>query len=86
MNSEKVIEKIIETLTVVFSDRNVSNVDFQNIDLEKSELEIDSITFICIIVALEEAFDIEFPDEKILLSELNTINKLASVIIDELKK
>ena len=41
---------------------------------------MDSITFIRVVVALEEAFDIEIPDEKLLLTEMNTISKMTEVI------
>ena len=41
---------------------------------------MDSIAFIHIVVALEEEFDIEIPDEYLLLTEMNTISKIAEVI------
>ena len=43
-------------------------------------LGIDSIAFIRVIVALEEAFDIEIPDEYLLITEMNTLSKMADVI------
>ena len=38
------------------------------------------INCIHIVVALEEEFDIEIPDEYLLLTEMNTISKIAEVI------
>ena len=36
--------------------------------------------FISVIVALEEEFGVEFPDEKLTLTEMNTVTKIAEVI------
>ena len=47
-----------------------------------SELGMDSITFIKIIVALEEEFECEVPDSKLLISEMNTVNKIVQVLKD----
>ena len=63
----------------------INTVLQQPITLEQTEedlssLGLDSITFIRVIVALEEAFDIEIPDEKLLITEMNTGSKMVSVI------
>lgn len=63
----------------------INTVLQQPITLEQTEedlssLGLDSITFIRVIVALEEAFDIEIPDEKLLITEMNTVSKMVSVI------
>lgn len=44
------------------------------------ELGLDSIKFIQIIVSLEEAFECEIPDEKLLLTEMNSVNKMLEVL------
>lgn len=49
-------------------------------EAELPTLGIDSIAFIRIIVALEEAFDIEIPDEYLLITEMNTLSKMTDVI------
>ena len=41
---------------------------------------MDSIVFIRVIVAFEEAFDIEIPDEYLLITEMNTLSKMTDVI------
>ncbi len=50
------------------------------IDDYDSELIIDSVLFIKIIVELEETFDCEIPMSKLQLSELNTVAKITSII------
>jgi len=39
-------------------------------------LNVDSITFIKIIVALEEAFDFEFDDEMLLITKFPTVESM----------
>ena len=43
-------------------------------------LGMDSITFIRIVVALEEALGIEVPDNYLLMNEMNSIDKILSVV------
>lgn len=52
--------------------------DLYEVDLHASGM--DSIIFIRIVVALEEAFSIEIPDEFLLITEMNTISKIANII------
>ena len=44
------------------------------------ELGMDSITFIQIVVALEEEFECEIPDEKLLITEMDTGQKMLDVL------
>lgn len=69
-------EKILEIVNSV-QDFEV-NVDQCDDDL--LELGLDSIKFIQIIVSLEEAFECEIPDEKLLLTEMNSVNKMLEVL------
>ena len=41
---------------------------------------MDSITFIQIVVALEEEFECEIPDEKLLITEMDTVQKMLDVL------
>lgn len=44
------------------------------------EMGMDSITFIQIVVALEEEFECEIPDEKLLITEMDTVQKMLDVL------
>ncbi len=44
------------------------------------EMGMDSITFIQIVVALEEEFECEIPDEKLLITEMDTVQKMVDVL------
>lgn len=74
--------KIAESIENILSESNNQNIrikaDQYNMDL--TLLGMESLTFIRIIVSLEEIFDIRLPEEKLLMSELNTVNKFAEII------
>lgn len=57
----------------------------ENLNENLCVLGMDSIDFIHVIVALEEEFDIEIPDEKLLITEMDTTAKIANVILDAIK-
>lgn len=70
-------EKVIQIINA-----NIEATTIQTVQLgdDLSQHGMDSITFIRIIVALEEEFDIEIPDEYLLMSEMNTVSKIISVV------
>ncbi len=70
-------EKILEIVNT-----NIENgaVTVEQYDSELSKLEMDSIQFIRSIVSLEQEFECEVPDSKLLLTEMNTISKMTDVI------
>lgn len=49
-------------------------------DTDLETVGIDSFGFIQLIVLIEEKYDLEIPDESLLLSELNTINKIQQLL------
>lgn len=52
----------------------------EDVDANLNDLGMDSVMFIQIIVALEEAFECEIPDEKLMIPEMNTVNKIFNVL------
>ncbi len=76
---EITVEKVIEILDASIENAEITE-DKLNEDL--SELGMDSITFIKIIVAMEEKFECEIPDSKLLIGEMNTANKIFQVLKD----
>lgn len=71
------IENVLEILN-----SNIENakITLEQLDSDLSELGLDSITFIQVIVSLEEEFECEIPDSKLLISEMNTVNKIIGVL------
>lgn len=78
-------EVTINTILSIIN-KNIENVEIttDQADDDLSLLGIDSIKFIQIVVALEESLKIEVPDEKLLISEMGTVNKILSVVLSTL--
>lgn len=75
---EEMQKKILEIVNTNIEDVVIKP---EQSDEELSQLGIDSIAFIRIVVALEEVFGIEIPDEKLLVMEMGTINKMVNVVL-----
>lgn len=56
------------------------NITSDMFDTNLIDLGMDSIKFIHLIVALEEEFECEIPDSKILIPEMDTIEKIIGVL------
>lgn len=75
MNVESVIKNIIvrqlgidENETELLPDTNLQNIG------------MDSIKFIKLIVEIEGEFDIEYPDDKLLVAESGTLERIVAVV------
>lgn len=73
---------IDDILNIVNCNLDKVNITMDEADADLSQFGLESISFINLIVGLEERFDCEIPDSLIVFSELNTINK----IIDQLRR
>lgn len=70
--------KITEVVNANIDNGAVTSEQYDN---DLSELGMDSIRFIQMIVSLEEEFECEVPDSKLILTEMNTVNKIYEVLI-----
>lgn len=72
-----ILIKVLEILNA-----NLENITLTlaQVDADLSEFGMDSMAFIRVIVALEDAFAVEFPDEKLLMTEMSTPAKIAEVL------
>ena len=59
---------------------NILLVDETMTENDLTQFGMDSISFIKMIVSLEEVFECQIPDEKLLLTEMNTTNKIIDVL------
>ena len=81
MNEVEVKSAIIEEL------ENLGIIiDASEEDIDLLSMEIDSITFITFIVALEERFEIQFPDEYLTMEVMNSLNGFSNLIYTLLSK
>lgn len=70
------IEKV---LNIINASSNFK-ITYEQLDENLVTLGMDSMTFIQIIVGLEETFDCEIPDSKLLVSEMDTVRKMADIL------
>lgn len=82
-NAESVRQKILD---IINSNIENTNLQLNQADEDLVAMGIDSIKFISIVVALEETFEIEYPDDFLLITQSNTLNKLGNIIADALEK
>ena len=54
----------------------------EHIELDFKEMQMDSFMFICIIVALEEAFGMEIPDEYLIFEKLNCVKAFYDLLLE----
>lgn len=69
---KKVVIDELENLGVI--------IDDSENDVDLLSMDIDSITFISFIVALEERFKIQFPDEYLTMEVMNSLNGFSNLL------
>ena len=75
MKYEAIIKKIISDNVKL-----TKSIDSVNPHDKLENAGMDSISFICVIVEIENYFDIEFPDEKLILEETGTIKQICEIV------
>ena len=83
MTAETIKQEIIELISVLFKDKGFDIDILEYVDLI-DDLGMDSITFISIIIVIEEHFDIEIPDDMLLLENFQCVDDMVSIIEKEL--
>ena len=73
-------EVTVEGILRVINSLDNIEVSTEQLDESLPNLGIDSISFIQIVVGLEETFDCEIPDSKLLISEMDTVRKMLDVL------
>ena len=73
-------EVTVEGILRVVNSLDNIEVSTEQLDEYLPNLGMDSISFIHIVVELEEAFECEIPDSKLLISEMDTVQKMLDVL------
>ena len=74
MNEAEIKKVVIDEL------ENLGIIDDSENDVDLLSMNIDSITFISFIVALEERFKIQFPDEYLTMEVMNSLNGFSNLL------
>ncbi len=72
----------IEEILYVLNNTEKLAINDKNLDSNLPEMGMDSITFIQVIVSLEETFGCEIPDHKLLITEMDTVRKMFTTLCD----
>lgn len=84
MNYEDIKELLIEICCNVFRNEEISKDMIDCVDFE-SDLGMDSITFITLLVDIEDRFEIMIPDEMLLAENFSNIENIASIIFEQIR-
>jgi phosphopantetheine attachment domain protein len=80
------MNKEFETKIIDIVSMGLENIDLSetSYDTELISMGLSSISFIAIIVALEEEFQITVSNENLILSKMDTLQKIISVVESEI--
>ena len=82
MTAETIKQEIIELISELFKDKGFDIDILEYVDLI-DDLGMDSITFISIVVEIEAHFEIEVPDEMLLLENFKCVDDIVSIVENE---
>jgi acyl carrier protein len=83
MKAEKINSELIGLIINSFYDRGF---EFDNVEYWDliDDLNMDSITFISLVVEIEARFDIEVPDDLLLIEYFRSVDNIVKLIEDEI--
>lgn len=79
MNSDEIKNKLIDMIQNLFPDSGVDKDILPYVDLI-DDLGMDSITFISIVVEVEDLFGITVPDDMLLMENFRDIDGIVQII------
>ena len=85
MTTEAIKREVINVISELFKDNGFDIDMLEYVDLI-DDLGMDSITFISIVVEVEAHFDIEVPDDMLLLENFKCVDDIVSIVENELSK
>lgn len=85
MTTEIIKQEVIELISELFKDKGFDIDILEYVDLI-DDMGMDSITFISIVVEIEAHFDIEVPDEMLMLENFKSVDNIVSIVENELSK
>lgn len=80
MTAETIKQELIELISELFKDKGFDVNILENVDFI-DDFGMDSITFISMVVDLEVHFDIEVPDDMLLVENFSNFNSINDIIM-----
>ncbi len=85
MSLDEIKYKLIDLCGAIFRDFESDTNLLEYMDFVE-DLGMDSITFICLIVELEDAFSITIPDDMLLIEYYKNIDEITQIVASLLNK
>lgn len=82
MNTENIKSELINLIPTLFNEKGFDTDLIEYVDLV-NDLGMDSITFISMVVEIENFFDITVPDDLLLMDNYKNIDNIVKIIEDE---
>lgn len=81
MDKDEIKLKLIDMLAAMFPDSGVDKDVLEYTDL-MDDLGMDSITFISIVVEIEDVFEITVPDDLLLIENFRNVDSIIQIVED----
>ena len=82
MTFDNIKNKIRKICINLFKDRNIDIDIIDYVDFV-ADYAIDSITFISLVIEIEEVFSIIIPENLLLMENMNSIDKITQIVFNE---
>lgn len=77
--------ELVNLITVIFQNTGFDADVIEELDFV-DDLGMDSVTFISIVIEIESYFDIQVPDDYLLINKFRSVARIMSIIEEELLK
>ena len=77
------VSEILDIINAILETAEITEEDANN---DLSALGVSSIMYISIVIAIEEKYNIEIPDEFLLNTEFGTVNKIFNIVTATIAK
>lgn len=78
LNNDRLTDISSKVLNII--NEHLDDQSVMNVSIDSPFPEVNSITFITIVVALENQFNFEFDDEMLLLTNFPTVNEMIAYV------
>ena len=79
MTREEIKQNLIKVLSNNISENKTNEYDYENINII-DEYDIESLTFISIIIDLEHIFNVIIPDDLLQMDEFSDFNNIVNIL------
>ena len=83
MKKEEIKSLVIDLISELLSEKDLDNDIIQYIDLI-DDVGMDSITFISLVVQIEDSFKITVPDDVLLMENFKNVDSIVNVVEKEI--